>query len=102
MAVPRPAPRSAPDGAEKSVDVRLTQWDGELKALAKAVASRTFKGDVIDLKLPRAVEACEKGLLEKIDAGALPSGIDGTRASADFVPGALGALLGRAARSIPN
>jgi putative spermidine/putrescine transport system substrate-binding protein len=79
-----------PYGAEKSVDVRLTQWDGELKALEKAVASRRFKGDVIDLKLPRAVEACEKGLLEKIDTGALPSGVDGTRAGADFVPGALG------------
>jgi putative spermidine/putrescine transport system substrate-binding protein len=79
-----------PYAAEKSVDVRLTPWDGELEDLAKAVANRAFKGDVIYLKLPRAVEACEKGLLEKIDTGALPSGIDGTRTSADFVPGALG------------
>lgn len=79
-----------PYGAEKSVDVRLTQWDGELKELEKAVASRVFKGDVIDLELPRAVEACEKGLLEKIDTGALPPGDDGVRAGADFVPGALG------------
>lgn len=79
-----------PYGAERSVDVRLTQWDGDLKALEKAVASRVFTGDVIALALPGAVDACEKGLLEKIDTGALPPGIDGTRAGTDFVPGASG------------
>lgn len=79
-----------PYGAEKSVDVRHTQSDGELKELEKAVAARIFKTDVVGLKLPRAVEACEKGLLEKINTGALPAGIDGARASADFVPSALG------------
>src|SRR5688572_18052476 len=56
-----------PYAAEKSVDVRIAQWDGEMAALERAVASRKFEGDVIDFELPRAVEACEKGLLEKID-----------------------------------
>jgi putative spermidine/putrescine transport system substrate-binding protein len=79
-----------PYGAERSVDVRLAQWDGEIAELEKAVASAKFKGDVIDFELPRAVEACEKGLLEKIDAGSLPDGADGAPASADFVPGAIG------------
>ena len=79
-----------PYGAKKSVDVRLAQWDGEIAELEKAVSSRQFEGDVIDFELPRAVEACEKGLLEKIDAGSLPPGADGTPASADFVPGAIG------------
>ena len=74
-----------PYGAEKSVNVRVTQWDGE-----RAVSSRKFDGDVIDFELPRAVEAFEKGLLEKIDAGSLPPGADGAPASADFIPGAIG------------
>jgi putative spermidine/putrescine transport system substrate-binding protein len=75
-----------PYGAEKSVDVRHTPWDGKRKALG----ARAFKSDVISLKLPRAVEDCERGLLEKIDARALPAGRGGTRAADDFVPGALG------------
>ena len=79
-----------PYGAERSVNVRVTQWDGELTKLEKAVARRTFEGDVIDFELPRAVEACEKGLLEKIDTRSLPPGADGTPAAADFIPGAIG------------
>jgi putative spermidine/putrescine transport system substrate-binding protein len=79
-----------PYGAEKSVNVRVAQSDGALAKLEKAVTSRTFEGDVIDLELPRAVEACEKGLLEKIDAGSLPPGADGMPATADFIPGAIG------------
>ncbi len=79
-----------PYGAEKSVDVRMAHWDGEMAKLEKAVSSRKFDGDVIGLALPRAVEACEKGLLEKIDSGSLPPGADGTPAGADFVPGAIG------------
>ena len=79
-----------PYGAQKLVDVRFAPWDGEIAEVDRAVSSRKFKSDVIDFELPRAVEACEKGLLEKIDAGSLPPGADGTPASADFVPGAIG------------
>jgi putative spermidine/putrescine transport system substrate-binding protein len=70
-----------PYAAAHRVDVRLAQWDGELSGL---------KGDVVDFELPRAVEACRKGLLEKFDAGALPAGADGNPAQKDFVPGAIG------------
>ena len=79
-----------PYGAEKSVSVRISHWEGEVAKLEKAVSSRKFEGDVISFALPRAVEACEKGLLEKIDSAGLPPGADGTPASADFVPGAIG------------
>ncbi|MEY4966347.1 MAG: hypothetical protein RL274_1930 [Pseudomonadota bacterium] len=87
---PQASAQMRPYGAEKSVDVRIAQWDGEIAELEKAVSRRIFKGDVIDFELPRAVEACDKGLLEKIDAGSLPAGADGTSAPADFVPGAIG------------
>jgi putative spermidine/putrescine transport system substrate-binding protein len=79
-----------PYSAEKSVDVRIAQWDGELSELEQAVRTRQFKGDVIDFELPGAVEACRRGLLEKIDAGILPPGADGAAAAKDFVPGAIG------------
>jgi putative spermidine/putrescine transport system substrate-binding protein len=70
-----------PYAAANRVDVRLAQWDGQLSGL---------KGDVVDFELPRAVEACRKGLLEKIDPATLPAGSDGSPALKDFVPGAFG------------
>jgi len=79
-----------PFASAKRVDTRLALWDGELKDIAEAVRTRTYKGDVIDFELPRAVEACRRGLLEKIDAADLPPGGDGTPAARDFVPGAIG------------
>jgi putative spermidine/putrescine transport system substrate-binding protein len=79
-----------PYAAEKHVDVRIAQWDGDLKDVAAAVASHTYKGDVIDFELPKAVEACQRGLLEKIDAASLPPGEGGVPAAQDFVAGAIG------------
>ncbi|HWA70674.1 MAG TPA: extracellular solute-binding protein [Rhizomicrobium sp.] len=72
-----------PYAAEKSVDVRIAQWDGDLGEVEAAVNARKYKGDVIDFELPRAVEACRKGLLERIDPDILPD-------RRDFVPGAIG------------
>jgi putative spermidine/putrescine transport system substrate-binding protein len=79
-----------PYAAEKSVDVRIAQWDGDLDEIDRAVAHRQYKGDVIDFELPKAAEACKRGLLEKIDAAILPPGADGAPAARDFVPGAIG------------
>ncbi len=67
--------------AANRVDVHIAQWEGQLSDL---------KGDVIDFELPKAVEACDRGMLEKIDAAALPAGDDGSAAAKDFVPGAIG------------
>jgi putative spermidine/putrescine transport system substrate-binding protein len=71
-----------PYAAAKSVDVRIAQWDGELADLKK--------GDVVDMELPQAVEACQRGLLEKLDTASLPPGSDGKPAKSDFLPGAIG------------
>jgi putative spermidine/putrescine transport system substrate-binding protein len=70
-----------PYAAAHGVDVHLAQWDGDLSGL---------KGDVVDFELPAAVEACHRGLLEKLDAPGLPPGDDGASPERDFVPGALG------------
>jgi putative spermidine/putrescine transport system substrate-binding protein len=70
-----------PFAAANRVDVHIADWEGRLSDM---------KGDVIDFELPRVVEACEKGMLEKIDAATLPAGADGAPAAQDFVPGAIG------------
>src|SRR5450432_778758 len=56
-----------PYAAEKNVDVRPAIWDGELAEVRTMVETRQFKADVIDFELPVAVQACQQGLLEKID-----------------------------------
>ena len=71
----------APYQASHRVNLRIAVWDGDLKNL---------KGDVVDFELPKAAEACQRGLLEKIDAAQLPAGDDGTPAEKDFLPGAIG------------
>ncbi|MBN9589492.1 MAG: extracellular solute-binding protein [Alphaproteobacteria bacterium] len=79
-----------PFASARRVDTRLALWDGELKDVAQAVQTGTYKGDVIDFELPRAIEACRRGLLEKIDPESLPPGDNGESAAKDFVPGAIG------------
>ena len=72
------------------VDTQPGEWDGDLAEVRRAVATHSYKGDVIDFELPKAIEACREGLLEKFDAATLPAGSDGTAAAQDFVPGAVG------------
>ena len=72
------------------LDTQPAEWDGDLSEVRRAVASHTYKGDVIDFELPKAVEACREGLLEKFDASTLPAGLNGAMAANDFVPGAVG------------
>ncbi|HYS46450.1 MAG TPA: extracellular solute-binding protein [Rhizomicrobium sp.] len=79
-----------PYAAEKNVDVRPAVWDGDLADVRAMVEKRQFKADVIDFELPAAVKACRQNLLEKIDPAILPAGADGSPASRDFVPGAIG------------
>lgn len=79
-----------PYGAQMNVDVRPALWDGDLADVSSMVEKRQYKADVIDFELPKAIEACQSGLLEKIDRAILPPGADGVPASSDFVPGAVG------------
>lgn len=79
-----------PYGAEKDVDVRLSLWEGEMAQVREMAKTRQYKADVIDFELPAAVQACQQGLLEKIDPAFLPPGADGTPAARDFVTGAIG------------
>ena len=77
-------------GADKDVDVRPAFWDGDLADVQAMAEKRQYKADVIDFELPKAVQACKAGLLEKIDPAILPIGANGAPAARDFVPGAIG------------
>lgn len=79
-----------PYRAGHRIDVRPAEYEGGLDELTRAVASKTYAGDVIDLELPNAVKACRQGLLETIDPAILPPGSDGQKASDDFVGNAVG------------
>jgi putative spermidine/putrescine transport system substrate-binding protein len=72
------------------VNMHANEWEGDLGELARSIAAKSYRGDVIDFELPKAIEACRMGLLEKFDAASLPAGIDGAPANHDFVNGALG------------
>lgn len=80
-----------PYGAEKRVNARIAQWadNGTLAELRRAITGGQA-GDVVDLELPVAIEACEANLLEPIDAATLPPGADGTPAAQDFYKGLVG------------
>ncbi|HXC55036.1 MAG TPA: extracellular solute-binding protein [Rhizomicrobium sp.] len=79
-----------PYGEAKSYDVRLALYDGGLGELQQMVGNRRYDWDVMDFELPDAIAACRLGLLEHIDAAALPAGADGTPAARDFVKNAVG------------
>jgi putative spermidine/putrescine transport system substrate-binding protein len=79
-----------PYGQARRVDARIAQWDGKLDDLRQWIKSGQYGGDVVDMELPAAVAACREGLLEPIDAAALPPDDDGVAAAKDFLPGTIG------------
>jgi putative spermidine/putrescine transport system substrate-binding protein len=79
-----------PYAQRSGINVHIAQYDGGLDELGRRVADKSYGWDVVDMELPDAIAACDKGLLEPIDAKTLPAGRHGEPAAADFVPGALG------------
>jgi putative spermidine/putrescine transport system substrate-binding protein len=80
----------APFARTSGADAIFALYDGGTRELAHQVATKQYAWDVIDLELPDAVTACALGLLEPIDAAALPVSPQGRPAAEDFVPGAIG------------
>ncbi len=79
-----------PFGNASGSNVLIALYDGGTSELAHQVASRQYRWDVMDMELPDAVSACAQGLLEPVDAAALPASPNGLPAADDFVPGAIG------------
>ncbi len=78
-----------PFAAETGVDMRLEDYNGGLAQVRAQVESGNVHWDVIDLEIADAVSGCDEGLLEPIDAAALPPGPDGVPAEDDFLGDAL-------------
>lgn len=64
-------------------------YSGGIEQLRKQVESGNSKWDLVDLVIADNIEACEEGLLEKIDHALLPPSPSGVAAHDDFMPGVL-------------
>jgi putative spermidine/putrescine transport system substrate-binding protein len=64
-------------------------YNGGLAEIKSQVEAGNVTWDLVDVELSDAVRGCDEGLLEVIDASALPDAPDGTKAADDFLPGTL-------------
>ena len=58
--------------AETGVEVRLEDYNGGLAQVRAQVEAGSVHWDVVDFEIADAVSGCDEGLLEPIDATALP------------------------------
>ena len=78
-----------PYTAKTGVKILSEDYNGGLAEIKAQVESGNVTWDIVDVELSDAVRGCDEGLLERIDASALPAGKDGTPAEKDFLPGTL-------------
>ena len=71
------------------VKINSVDSDNPAKPIKAQVEAGNVTVDVADVEFSDAVRLCDEGLLEPIDASALPAAPDGTPASDDFIEGAL-------------
>jgi putative spermidine/putrescine transport system substrate-binding protein len=74
---------------ETGIQVREEDYNGGLAQIRAQVETGNVYWDVVDMDMADAVRACDEGLLETIDPGALAPGADGAPAEEDFFPGSL-------------
>lgn len=67
------------------VRVNVIHYSGGIGEIRRQVRAWNVAWDVVDLELFDAIQACEEGLLERIDHSQLPAAPDGTVAADDFV-----------------
>ncbi|EFL89149.1 ABC transporter substrate-binding protein [Ahrensia sp. R2A130] len=71
------------------IKINSVDSDNPAKPIKAQVEAGNVTVDVADVEYSDAVRLCDEGLLEPIDASALPDGADGSKATDDFIPGAL-------------
>ena len=79
-----------PYATANKIKVTDEEYNGELARLRAQVESKAVGWDIVDLAPQAALQACNEGLIEKIDPAILPKGVNGLTAAQDFVPGAIG------------
>lgn len=67
----------------------MTDSDNPAPAIKAMVEAGNVTVDVASVEYADAIRLCDEGVLEPIDAAALPAGADGTPAADDFLPGAV-------------
>lgn len=80
-----------PFAAKTGTKVLSEDYNGGLAEIRAQVQTGNVKWDVIDVEFAEALRGCDEGLFEKIDAGKLPKGDDGSDAKGDFLPGMINA-----------
>ena len=72
------------------IKINSEDYNGGIAQIKAQVESGNVTWNAVDLEPADAVRACDEGLLEEIDASALPPAPDGTPATDDFVQDAIG------------
>ncbi len=75
--------------AKTGVNIKSEDYNGGIAEIKAQVEAGNVTWDIVDVELSDAIRACDEGLLETIDASALPAGADGTPAKEDFIAGTL-------------
>ena len=69
---------------QTGIEVLLEDYNGGLAQIRAQVDSGAVHWDVVDMELPDAWLACEEGLIEPLDVGELPPGVNGEAARDDY------------------
>lgn len=69
--------------------VEMEIYNGGITEIKAQVDAASVRWDVVDFEYSDLIQACDAGLLEKMDHSQLPPGADGTAAKDDFIDGAL-------------
>jgi len=75
--------------ASSGHQIKSEDYNGGIAEIKAQVEAGNVTWDVVDVELSDAIRACDEGLLEEMDHGALPAAPDGTAATDDFLPGTL-------------
>ncbi len=78
-----------PFAAKTGIATIMVDADNPAPAIKAMVESGNVTVDVASVEYADAIRLCDEGVLEPIDAAALPAGADGVPASEDFLPGAV-------------
>ena len=74
---------------ESGKRAEMESYNGGLEDIRDQVEAANVTWDVIDMEYSDLIQACDEGLLEKIDPATLPDSPDGQPANKDFRSGAL-------------
>ena len=75
--------------AKTGINTVMTDADNPAPVIKSQVEAGNVTIDVASVEYADAIRLCDEGLLEPIDAAALPAGAEGTPAADDFLPGAV-------------